>query len=149
PGHGLHANATTPPCQQPRSRCAGSGGPGRAVEARHLRSPATLNNRHRAIMWGDPRSTSLPGGSHNVRSDVARMIVSAYGSGANWADIACRRLAELSRSVTRHHWRVWQARCPTGQTRQLSPSARGDWRRAGTFAPTGRPAGRVSLVVVL
>lgn len=27
--------------------------------------------------------------------------------------------------------------------------ARGDWRRAGTFAPTGRPAGRVSLVVVL
>ena len=34
-------------------------------------------------MWGDPRSTSIfPGGSHNDRSGVARMIVSADGSGA-------------------------------------------------------------------
>src|ERR1019366_5251637 len=66
------------------------------------------------------------------------------------ADIACRRLAELSRSVTRHHRRVWQARCPTGQTRQLSPGPRDAPQRydavIGTRPPNAPGRARLPLV---
>jgi hypothetical protein len=55
------------------------------------------------------------------------------------ADIACRRLAELSRSVTRHHRRVWQARCPTGQTRELSPGPRDAQQRYDAVIGTRPP----------
>jgi hypothetical protein len=55
------------------------------------------------------------------------------------ADIACRRLAELSRSVTRHHRRIWQARCPTGQTRQLSPGLRDVQQRYDAVIGTRPP----------
>ena len=62
------------------------------------------------------------------------------------ADIACRRLAELSRSVTRHHRRVWQARCPTGQTRQLSPGFAMPSSAATPSSAPGRPTLLVALV---
>jgi hypothetical protein len=64
---------------------------------------------------------------------------------SNKADIACRRLAELSRSVTRRHRRFWLARCPAGQTCQLSPGLR-DVSSATT--PSLAP-GRPTLLVVL
>ena len=58
------------------------------------------------------------------------------------ADIAWRRLADLSRSVTRYHRPVWQARCPTGQTRQLSPGPRNAQQRYD--AVIGTPAAQRS-----
>ena len=49
PGHGLHANATTRPRQQPRSHCGESGGLGRAQS-----KPATYAHRQRAAIVTAP-----------------------------------------------------------------------------------------------
>ena len=78
------------------------------------------------------------------------LMVAKLAAVVRKADIACRRLAELSRSVTRHHWRVWQARCPTGQTRQLSPGLRDAQQRydavIGTRPPNAPGRARLPLV---
>ena len=66
------------------------------------------------------------------------------------ADIACRRLAELSRSVTRCHRPIWQARCRTGQTRQRSPGLCDAQQRydavIGTRPPNAPGRARLPLV---
>jgi hypothetical protein len=77
------------------------------------------------------------------------LMVAKLAAVVRKADLACRRLAELSRSVTRHHRRVWQARCPTGQTRQLSPGLRDAQQRydavIGTRPPNAPGRARLSL----
>ncbi len=53
-------------------------------------------------------------------------------------------------TVTRHHRRVWQARCPTGQTRRLSPGLRDAPQRydavVGTRPPNAPGRARLPLV---
>ena len=118
--HTRHQGSLPPAARHdplPGSRVKGACG----AAARALRAPLTRPPARRTRqLSGTGSRLSHPQTRATMTAQTPYRTL-AVTADAGKADIACRRLAELSRSVMRRHRWVWQARCPTGQTSQLSP----------------------------